>query len=352
MILPNNLRAENESIRAELDVQIAKVLNSGWYILGQEVAAFEEEFAHYIGVKHCIGVANGLQALSLSLVALNVGPGDEVIVPSNAYIATVLAISHVDATPVFVEPDINTHNLDPARIEASITPRTKAIIPIHLYGLCADMAAINNIANRYGLVVIEDAAQAHGATINGRKAGSFGQSAAFSFYPTKNLGALGDAGAVTTNDDDLARQVRMLRNYGFEERYRSRVIGHNSRLDELQAALLRVKLQYLEVWNSARIKAAAELRAIFSDRDWNWQYTPNGYENVYHQLVACTHNREATMTELAGKSYKCLIHYPVPPYRSEAYRPQFSDQSFPIADQLSETIFSLPLHGYVWREKG
>lgn len=348
MILPNNFKKEYQSIAEEIKAKAIEVFESGWYIMGNELQAFEEEFASYIGVKHCIGVANGLEALFIALKALGIKEGDEVIVPSNTYIATVLAVSQVGATPVFVEPNITTHNIDPSLLEAKITNRTKAILPVHLYGLCANMIEIKAIAEKHNLKIVEDVAQAHGSSINGKKAGSFGNFGAFSFYPTKNLGAYGDGGALTTNDDELAKQVRLLRNYGSSKKYYNDIIGYNSRLDELQAGLLRVKLRYLDDWNNLRIKSAAKLKEEFSDKEWIWQDSPDGYTHTFHQLIACSQNRDEDMETLDNLGYKCIIHYPIPPYKSDAYKQQFIGKTFAIADKIANEIFSLPLHGYMW----
>ena len=246
----------HQSIRAPLDAAYHRVMDSGWFIMGPELEAFEAEFAQYCEVKHCIGVGNGLEALHLLLRAYGIGPGDEVIVPSNTFIATWLAVTQCGATPVPVEPDVNTHNIDPALIAAAITPRTRAIMPVHLYGQPADMDPINEIAAKHGLIVIEDAAQAQGARYKGRRTGSLGHAAGTSFYPGKNLGALGDGGAVLTSDDAIADKVRQLRNYGSKIKYQHDLAGYNSRLDEMQAAFLRVKLTVLDDWNALRSEIA------------------------------------------------------------------------------------------------
>ena len=350
MILPNNFKAEYESIQEEIKERAIKVLESGWYIMGKELEAFEEEFAAYIGVKHCIGVANGLEALFLSLKAMDIKQGDEVIVPSNTYIATVLAISQVGARPVFVEPNIQTHNIDPMLIAAKITTKTKAILPVHLYGLCSEMIAINKIAKKHKLYVLEDVAQAHGSKIGEIKAGSFGNIGAFSFYPTKNLGAYGDGGAITTSDDELAKKIRLLRNYGSSKKYFNDIIGYNSRLDEIQAAFLRVKLKHLDKWNDLRRKTASQLKEHFSDRNWEWQAQPKEYTHTFHQLIACSSNRDEVVEKLEKENYKCLIHYPIPTYKSDAYKNDFIGHSYPLADKIAKTIFSLPLHGAMWKK--
>jgi dTDP-4-amino-4,6-dideoxygalactose transaminase len=348
MILPNNFKAEYKVIEKEIQEKLQQFFARGWYVLGEEVDAFEQEFSDYVGQAYCVGVANGLEALFLSLKVLGVGEGDEVIVPANAYIASVLAISHVGAIPVFVEPDSLTHNIDITKIEENITAKTKAILPVHLYGLVSDMPAIVSIAKKYNLFVVEDCAQAHGASINGQKAGSFGDINAFSFYPTKNLGAYGDAGAITTNNAELARKIKMLRNYGSESRYQNEMVGYNSRLDELQAAVLRVKLKYLDRWNKKRREVANEFRNEFSNKNWIFPVEPKGYYHVYHQYVVQSENREADLIELKQMGYECLIHYPIPPYKSEAYKKEFENYTFPIADSLAKKVFSLPIHGKMW----
>jgi len=351
MYAPTDFKAEYLSIKEEITAKTAEVLGSGWYIMGNELSAFENEFADYCDTKHCIGVANGLEALFLVLKAWDIGPGDEVIVPSNTYIATVLAVSQCGATPIFVEPDIETFNISPALIEEKVTSKTKVIIPVHLYGLCAAMPEIMAIAKKNNLKVLEDAAQAHGARINNKMAGSFGDAAGFSFYPTKNLGAYGDAGAITTSDSELADKLRVLRNYGSQKKYYNEVVGYNSRLDELQAGVLRIKLKYLDHWNSMRKQAAENLMNEFCDEPWVYQVIPEGYHHVYHQLVAMTNNRTSVLKQLDENGYKCQIHYPVPPYKSEAYLAEYSDQNFPVANKISNEIFSLPIHGYMWSAK-
>jgi dTDP-4-amino-4,6-dideoxygalactose transaminase len=350
MFLPNDFKSEYAEIKAEVNEAIQEVLESGWYVLGKQVEAFENEFANYCGTKHCIGVANGLEGLFLILKALGIKDGDEVIVPSNTYIATVLAISQVGAKPVFVEPDITTHNINPRLIEEKITDKTKAIMAVHLYGLCAEMPAINIIAKKHNLFVVEDAAQGHGASINGQKAGSFGDATAFSFYPTKNLGAYGDAGAITTNNNEIAKSIKLLRNYGSSKKYFNDIIGYNSRLDELQAAILRVKLKHLDKWNNQRISVSNHLKNdVFHDKNWVWQKVPEGYTSVYHQLIAMSKYRDEDVTLLEDEGYKCLIHYPIPPYKSEAYKSDFTGHTYPIADEIANNIFSLPLHGVMWK---
>jgi len=350
MILPNDFKSEYKQIETEIQEKVQEFFAKGWYIMGDELKSFEEEFARYNNQQHCIGVANGLEGLFLALKALEIGAGDEVLVPSNTYIASVLAVSQVGATPVFVEPDPFTHNMDVTKIESAITSKTKAILPVHLYGLISNMPVIMDIANKHNLYVVEDCAQAHGAMINGQKAGSFGHINAFSFYPTKNLGAYGDAGAVTTNDAELAKKLYMLRNYGSEVRYQNEMIGYNSRLDELQAAILRIKLRYLDEWNEKRRNTAKEFMSEFAHKQWVFPIEPEGYYHVFHQFVVQSNNRETDMSELETAGYKCLIHYPIPPYKSNAYKNQFVGLELPIADKLANTVFSLPLHGKMWQE--
>lgn len=332
-------------LREEIDGAIARVLGKGWFILGPEVEAFEEEFARYIGVKHCIGVGNGLDALTLSLMAGGIGAGDEVIVPSNTYIATALAASSVGARVVFIEPDRSTHNIDPALIEAAISPRSRAIIPVHLYGLSADMDPINEIAARHRLLVIEDAAQAHGATYKDRLTGAMGSAAGFSFYPGKNLGAFGDAGAVTTDDDEIAARVRALRNYGSKVKYINDVKGENSRLDELQAAILRIKLRYLDAWNARRARIAVRYRTCLAGLESiGLPGEPANCRSCWHLFVVTSSNRDRLVAHLNQAGVGTLIHYPLPPYRQKAYAElNLQTGAFPIADMLSDRVLSLPI---------
>ena len=306
--------------------------------------AFESEFAAYCGTRHCVGVGNGLDALALILRALEIGPGDEVIVPANTYIATWLAVSHVGALPVPVEPDETTYNLDPAQLEGAISDRTKAILVVHLYGLPADMDGIDQIANRHGIPVIEDAAQAHGALHRGRRAGSLGIAAGFSFYPTKNLGALGDGGAVTTNDRALVEKVRTLRNYGSHVRYMNDEIGYNSRLDELQAALLRVKLSRLDEWNEQRrYLAEAYCKALSASR-LSLPSTPPYAEHVWHLYVVRTRARDALMDFLEQRGIATLVHYPIPPHLQQAYlNLGHARGCLPISEAIHQEVLSLPL---------
>ncbi len=340
-----DLRPGHEEIRAELDAAYRRVIESGWYILGKEVSAFEEEFAAYCGVRYCVGVGNGLDALHLILRAYGIGSGDEVIVPANTYIATWLAVSYAGAKPIPVEPDIRTYNIDPALIEAAITPRTRAIMPVHLYGQPADMDPINGIAKAHNLKVVEDAAQAHGARYRGRAAGSLGDAAGFSFYPTKNLGALGDAGAVVTNDAELADQVRLLRNYGSRTKYENEEKGFNSRLDELQAAFLRVELRHLDAWNRCRRLVAG----VYGEKLSGIPNVvlPKALERadpVWHLYVIRHPERNKLHDFLSRSGVGTLIHYSIPPHLSGAYAEMgYKQGSLPVTEQLASTVLSLPV---------
>ena len=340
-----NLKAAYTELRDDLDGACQRVMASGSFILGPEVAAFEREFAQYCEAKYCLGVANGLDALHLILRALEIGVGDEVIVPSNTYIATWLAVSYAGATPVAVEPDERTYNLDPSRLEAAITERTKAIIPVHLYGQPADMDRIKEIAAPYGIKVVEDAAQAHGARYKGRRTGGLSDAAAFSFYPGKNLGALGDAGAVMTNDGALAEELRRLRNYGSPVKYQHDVKGFNSRLDEMQAALLRVKLRRLDEWNERRKQAARYyLETLEGVPDLRLPFVPEWAEPVWHLFVVRHPRRNALQHWLAATGVYTLVHYPLPPHLQPAYQELGLQRGyFPFSEALAEEVLSLPM---------
>jgi len=339
-----DFQAAHQEIRRELDAAYERTLNSGWFVLGKEVEAFEREFADYCEAEHCVGVGNGLEALHLILRAYGIGAGDEVIVPSNTYIATWLAVSYAGATPVPVEPDEQTHNLDPALVEAAITQATKAILPVHLYGQPADMGPLNALAARRGLKVIEDAAQAHGARYRGRRVGGLGDAAGFSFYPGKNLGALGDGGAVVTHDACLADRVRALRNYGSRVRYHNEVQGFNSRLDELQAAMLRAKLKHLDDWNGRRAEVAAHYRQALADTGLGLPDVPAWAEPVWHLYVVQSARRDALQQALAGAGIGTLIHYPIPPHVQPAYAcAGYRLGDFPVAERLAGRVLSLPM---------
>lgn len=340
-----DLHATYEELRSELDIAWRRVMDSGWYVLGREVESFEQEFAAWCGAKHCVGVANGLDALHLILRAYDIGPGDEVLVPSNTYIATWLAVTHAGARPVPVEPVPGTYNIDPDSIQRAITTRTRAIMVVHLYGQTAEVAPIREIAARYGLRVIEDAAQAHGAEYNGLRAGSLGDAAGFSFYPGKNLGCYGDGGAVVTNDARIAEAVRVLRNYGSRQKYYNERIGYNSRLDELQAALLRVRLQRLDSWNIRRKEIANRyLRELADVPGLVLPRIAEGCGPVWHLFVIRYEQRDRLQSQLTAKGIGTLIHYPVPPHRSQAYASlRIRRGSLPIAEQLASSVLSLPM---------
>ncbi len=333
----------HQSIRSHLDAAYHRVVDSGRFIMGLELEAFETEFAQYCEVKHCMGVGNGLEALHLLLRAYGIGPGDEVIVPSNTFIATWLAVTECGATPVPVEPDIGTHNIDPALIDSAITRHTRAIIPVHLYGQPADMDPVNALAAKHGLIVIEDAAQAHGARYKGRRTGSLGHAAATSFYPGKNLGGLGDGGAVLTNDDAIAGKVRQLRNYGSTVKYQHEVAGYNSRLDEMQAAFLRAKLPALDQWNSRRKEISEQYAKLLAGSDIRLPVVPGFAEPVWHLYVIRSKQRDALKAHLERQGVSTVIHYPIPPHRQACYQ-SLRERRLPIADILAEEVLSLPMH--------
>lgn len=340
-----DLKAAYAELAPELDAAILRASRSGWYIGGAEVEAFEADFSAYTDAKYCVGVGNGLDALILSLRALDIGHGDEVIVPSHTFIATWLAVSAVGATPVPVEqPSRGSYNLDAASAEAHITPRTKAIMPVHLYGIPADMDAICQLARKHGLAVVEDAAQAHGAKVRGKPIGSHGDVVAWSFYPGKNLGALGDGGAITTNDEAIANRIRKLGNYGSAVKYYNQERGVNSRLDPIQAAVLAVKLKYLDAWNSRRQHIAQQYTEAFADLPMMLPKIPDWAEPVWHLYVINTMHREALQAGMAENGVHTLIHYPVPPHLQEAYRDLNLKQSrLPIAESYANQVLSLPI---------
>lgn len=348
-----DLKASYDELKSELDAAYHRVMASGWYVLGSEVEAFEAEFAEYCEAKHCIGVGNGLDALHLILRAMEIGPGDEVIVPSNTFIATWLAVSYSGATPIPVEPDEQTYNIDPSLIEAVITARTKAIIPVHLYGQPADMDPINAIAEQYGLKVIEDAAQAHGAQYKGRRVGGIGDAAGFSFYPAKNLGAFGDAGAVVTNHDELADRIRILRNYGSKVKYHHEVQGYNSRLDELQAALLRVKLIRLDEWNDRRRQLAEYyLRELEGCPSLKLPFTPKSFEPVWHLFVVRHAQRDVFQYALTKTGVDTLIHYPTSPHLQPAYNcTDYTHGNYVFAERMAKELISLPIGPHMGRSE-
>jgi len=333
-----DLKQITESVRPELDEAYRRVMDSGWFIQGSECEAFESEFAAYTQTRHCVGVGNGLDALRLILLGYGIGASDEVLVPAQTFIATWLAVSETGAIPVPVDIDPRTNNIDPSLVEAAITSKTKAIMPVHLYGQPADMDPIMAIAQKHNLKVIEDAAQAHGALYKGRPCGSLGDAAAFSFYPGKNLGALGDSGAVTTNDPGLAQRIRMIGNYGSQEKYRHEVKGCNSRLDELQAAFLRVKLQHLEAWTTHRRELAARYTRQLPAEII--PFVPDWAEPAWHLYVVRVPNRQALQDELAQQGIQTLIHYPLAPADQPAYSGM---PSLPRAAEAARTCLSLPM---------
>ncbi|MHB1116072.1 DegT/DnrJ/EryC1/StrS family aminotransferase [Sideroxydans sp.] len=339
-----DLKSTYLELRAEIDLAMSRTLESGWYVLGGEVDDFEAEFASYCGVRHCVSVANGLDALHLALLAMGVGPGDEVIVPSNTYIATWLAVSQCGATPVPVEPDIGTYNINPMDIERAITPRTKVILPVHLYGQAADMDAILDIAKKHGLRVLEDGAQAHGARYKGKRIGAHGDVVAWSFYPGKNLGAFGDGGAITTNNAEFADRIRVLRNYGSRVKYVNDVKGFNSRLDPLQAAALRVKLRYLDEWNDRRKAIAGRYRAGFEGTGLTLQHSPEWSDSAWHLFVVRHPRRDALQKILTEAGIGTLIHYPIPPHKQRAYADiGMAAEAFPLASRIADEVLSLPI---------
>ncbi len=339
-----DLHAAYAEIKREIDEAVGRVFASGWYILGPEVEAFEAEFAGYCEAQHCIGMANGLDALHLALRAMEVGPGDEVIVPSNTYIATWLAVSQCSATPVPVEPDDRTYNIDPSLIEAAITPRTKVILPVHLYGQPADMDPILAIARRHGLRVLEDGAQAHGARYKGRRIGANGDAAAWSFYPGKNLGAVGDGGAITTSDAELADRIRVLRNYGSRVKYVNEVQGYNSRLDPIQAAVLRVKLKHLDAWNVRRGALAKQYLNGLADTGLRLPHVPEWADPAWHLFVVRSVQRDRLQQRLTDAGIGTLIHYPIPPHRQQAYAAAgIPTDAFPLAGRMADELLSLPI---------
>lgn len=344
MIKFNNFSFVTNKINQELKDAANRVIDSNRYILGKEVENFEIEFANYIGAKYCIGVGNGLEALYLILRAYGIGKDDEIILPSNTYIATALAVSYAGAIPVFVEPNKLTYNIDPDLIEEKITKRTKAIIPVHLYGQSCDMDNINKIAKKYNLKVIEDSAQAHGATYKGRKCGTLSNASGFSFYPTKNLGAIGDAGAITTDDKNLAGKVKALRNYGSEKHYYNKYKGYNSRLDEMQAAILRVKLRHLDEFNYERKKIAKIYFDKLQNSNLILPYIPEWANPAWYLFVVRSKKRDELQKYLNSQGVETSIHYPIPIHLQEAYEDlDYKKSDFPIAEKIANEILSLPL---------
>lgn len=340
-----DLSIQHEHLHNEINSAIQGVLKRGDFILGRDVAKLEEEFAAYCGTKYAIGVDSGLSALELSLRAYGIGPGDEVIIPALSFIATAAAISFTGATPKFIDVDPETWNMDAEKIEEAINPHTKAILPIHLYGLPADMHMMLGIAEKYKLVVIEDACQAHGAMYKGHKAGSLGNTAGFSFYPTKNLGACGDAGMITTNDAKAAETIRSFRNYGQRVKNIHELHPSNHRLDSLQAAILRVKLKYLDEWNASRRQVSALYNKLLSNADVTWQMEPPGYQHVYYLYVIRSRNRDALQTYLKERGIETAIHYPLPVHLQPYYaKGEDRHGQFPIAEKICNEVISLPMY--------
>ncbi|MCH7972842.1 MAG: DegT/DnrJ/EryC1/StrS family aminotransferase [Bacteroidetes bacterium] len=341
MIEYENLGKVNKKFREELLKTFETVLDSGWFILGKNVSEFEKSFAHYIGTKSCIGVGSGLDALTLSVKTLNLEKGSEILVPSNTYIATILAIIHCNLKPVLVEPNINTYNIDPNKIDEKINLNTKAILVVHLYGKSCDMDPIINIANKNNLKIIEDCAQSHGAKYKNKVTGSFGDMAAFSFYPTKNLGAFGDAGCVTTNNESYTQILKQLRNYGSNIKYQNELTGFNSRMDEVQAALLKVKLKHLDDINSHK----RNLSKIYSENlndDFIKPIIDDNYYDIYH-IYSIRHPKRDKLKEyLIKNDIKTEIHYPIPPYKQNATKGLWEGEYFPVSDEIHNTILSLP----------
>jgi dTDP-4-amino-4,6-dideoxygalactose transaminase len=339
-----DLRPAYEELRNEIEAAVQRVLRSGRYVLGAEVDDFENDYAAYCEAKYAVGVASGIDALHLALIAMDIGPGDEVIVPSHTFIATWLAVTRCGAKPIAVEPDEATYNIDPQRIEAAITPRTKAIVPVHLYGLPADLDPICAVARKHGLRVVEDAAQAHGARYKGRRIGAQGDAAAWSFYPGKNLGAMGDGGAVTTNDGEIAERIRLLRNYGSSVKYVNDVQGYNSRLDAIQAAILRVKLKVLDRWNERRRETAAAYAKELSGSDLILPRVPDWASPSWHLYVVRHIRRDELQRRLADRGMETLIHYPIPPHLQHAYADlRLGRGAFPIAERIADSVLSLPI---------
>lgn len=343
MIEYENLGKLNKPFFDEYKKSFEQVLDSGWYILGNQVSEFEKEFADFCGAKYCVGVANGLEALTISLKAFDFPTGSEVIVPSNTYIATILAIVNANLKPVLVEPKITTYNIDVSKIEKAITSKTKAIMPVHLYGRMADMPTIMEIAKKYNLKIVEDAAQAHNASINGKKVGSWGDFTAFSFYPTKNLGALGDAGAITTDNEELYNKIKALRNYGSNVKYHNEYIGENSRLSELQASFLRIKLKKLEEITCHKEELAGVYYSLLAGTDFILPAKLPGFRHVYHIFNIRSKRRDELKSFLLENGVKTEIHYPVAPNKQVAMKGILDGFETPIAEEIHNTTLSLPI---------
>ncbi len=349
-----DLKKINNRFRDEIDLRIERILDKGWYLQGQENETFTKNFAQYCSTKHCIGVANGLDALNLIIKAMGFGVGDEIIVPANTYIASILAITQNGCTPVLVEPDINTYNINPDLIEEKITSRTKAIMVVHLYGQAVQMEKIWNLAKKYNLKVIEDSAQGHGAGVNVegeiKRVGNLSDASGFSFYPGKNLGCMGDGGAVTTNDDELAQKIKAIANYGSDRKYHHIYKGINSRLDEIQAAILDVKLKYLDQDNQRRREISKYYRENIKNEKIILPKTYNEDSHVWHVFVVRTEERDRFQQYLSDNGIQTIIHYPTPPHKQEAYK-EWNNMSFPITEEIHKTIISLPISPVMTEEE-
>lgn len=350
-IMTNRLDRGFYKYQEEFENKALEVLRSGWYVLGNEVSSFEKEFAEYVGVKHCLGLGNGLDALWIAFRVLGIGAGDEVIVQGNTYIASVMGITINGATPVFVEPD-EYYNIDASKIEEKITEKTKAILVVHLYGQASNMAPVVELAKKYKLRLVEDCAQAHGAKFNGQNIGSFGDIGCFSFYPSKNLGAFGDAGAIVTNDDKIAEDVRVFRNYGSEKRYYNKVVGTNSRLDEMQAGLLRVRLKHMSELESEKRELCNRYLSEIKNPLLKLPMIREGATHIWHQFVIKCDKRDALIDYLNENNICTIIHYPIPPHLSEAYGYLgVKEGSLPITENYAKTIVSIPLYNGMTREE-
>lgn len=350
-IMPNRMDRGFYQHQSEYEEKALNVLRSGWYVLGQEVSSFEEEFASYVGAKYCVGLASGLDALWIAFRLLNIGPGDEVLVQGNTYIASVMGITINGAIPIFIEPDEH-YGMDPNKIEEAITNKTKAILVTHLYGMASKMDEIVSICKKHNLRLVEDCAQSHGACFNGKMTGSFGDIGCFSFYPSKNLGAFGDGGAITTNDPNLDLACRTFRNYGSQKRYYNEVVGTNSRLDELQAGLLRVRLSHLDELTKEKIKIAEKYNKFLSNPKIKLPSIAKGATCVWHQYVICCDERDRLIKYLDEKGIGTIIHYPIPPHLQECYKYLgYKEGDFPITEQLAKTVLSIPMYNGMTEEE-
>ena len=350
-IMPNRLDRGFYQYQEEFEAKAVEVLRSGWYVLGKEVERFEKEFASYLGVKHCVGVASGLDALWIAFRILGIGSGDEVIVQGNTYIASVMGITINGATPVFVEPD-EYFNMDASKIEEKITEKTKAVLVVHLYGQASNMQPIADVCKRYNLRLVEDCAQSHGAKFDGKMTGTFGDIGCFSFYPSKNLGAFGDAGAIVTNDDRIAEDTRVFRNYGSEKRYYNKVVGTNSRLDEMQAGFLRIRLKYLDELAQEKKGICERYLQEMQNDKLTLPRTREGATHIWHQFVIRTEERDELIRYLEEKGIGTIIHYPVPPHLSEAYQYlNLREGSLPVTEKYANTVLSLPLYNGMTEEE-